>query len=272
MPSLLRSKRNSQRKYIDLINEASSKWANWDPPKRINPGDFGTVIKSTGELVVEGNIYTHAELAHIAKTYPPSEGHEIDRYHIHSYEVRGVDVSAGLGANLLGIQGLVFKSRWQFNSKRGAVLLMYQPRLITVPDAFFTETRDVPILKNKSVVYQVFNCPGFFMYLSNKVDEQVAVGLRADLPPQLSNVNPALGVGWTAHGSIGVRQQGYQPDATYTPLFGLRSLRKRLLRRGESDQGPTELWDETRVPWNYLDDDGMSDAEDDSDDDDDDDD
>ncbi len=30
-------------------------------------------------------------------------------------------------------------------------------------------------------------------------------------------------------------------------------------------------WDETRVPWDHLDDDGMSEAEDDSDDDDDDD-
>ena len=118
MASLFQPKRNPQRKYIDLINEASSKWANWDPPKRIEvgflllahllltdlifvlqqPGDFGTVIKSTGELVVEGNIYVHEALAHIAKRYPPSEGSELDRYHIHSYEVRGVDVGGELGA------------------------------------------------------------------------------------------------------------------------------------------------------------------------------
>lgn len=118
MASLFQPKRNPQRKYIDLINEASSKWANWDPPKRIEvgflllsyllltdlifvlqqPGDFGTVIKSTGELVVEGNIYVHEALAHIAKRHPPSEGSELDRYHIHSYEVRGVDVGGELGA------------------------------------------------------------------------------------------------------------------------------------------------------------------------------
>ena len=61
------------------------------------PGDFGTVIKSTGELVVEGNIYDHEDLAQIAQKHPPCEAHEIDRYHIHSYEVRGVDVAAGLG-------------------------------------------------------------------------------------------------------------------------------------------------------------------------------
>ena len=117
MASLIRPRRNPQRKYIDLINEASCKWANWDPQRRIKvcsplpihlsltdllilqqPGDFGTVIKSTGEFVVEGNIYEHEDLAHIAKNYPPCEGHETDLYHIHSYEVRGVNVGAGFAA------------------------------------------------------------------------------------------------------------------------------------------------------------------------------
>ena len=115
---MIRSRRNPQRKYIDLINEASAKWANWDPPRRIKvgfllpihllltdliavlqqPGDFGTVVKSTGEFVVEGNVYVHGDLAHISKKYLPSEGHELDRYNIHSYEVRGVDIGGGLGA------------------------------------------------------------------------------------------------------------------------------------------------------------------------------
>ena len=55
-------------------------------------------MKSTGEFIVEGNIYTHEDLAHISQTYPPIEGDELDRYHIHSYEVRGVDVAGGVGA------------------------------------------------------------------------------------------------------------------------------------------------------------------------------
>jgi hypothetical protein len=265
MPSLLRSRKNPQRKYIDLINEASSKWATWDLSRRIKPGDFGTVIKSTGELVVEGNIYVLEELKNIAKKYPPCEAHEIDRYHIDSREVRGADIGAGLGANLLGTQDLVFKSHWKFNSKRGAVLLMYRPRLISVPDTFFSETRYVPILKNKSVVYQVFNCPGFYMYLSNKLSEQVAVGLRVN---PSSNVYPPLGVGWMSHGTTGIAQQGYQSNAIYTPLFGLRSLQKRLVRRGEPNQAQSELWGETIAPWDRLDDDGLTEDEDDSDDDD----
>jgi len=149
---------------------------------------------------------------------------------------------------------------------------MYQPRLIIVPDPLFSEIRSVPILRNKSVVHQVYDCPGFYMYLSNKVNEQVAVSLHANLPSQLSYGNPELGVGWMAHGIIGISQQGYQSGAIYTPLFGLTSLKKGMVRRGDPDQAPTERWDETGVPWDRLDDDGMTEAEDDSDDDDDDDD
>ena len=47
--------------------------------------------------MVEGNIYVHGDLAHISKTYPPFEEDELDRYHIHSYEVR-VDDAGGVGA------------------------------------------------------------------------------------------------------------------------------------------------------------------------------
>ena len=65
--------------------------------------------------------------------------------------------------------------------------------------------------------------------------------MRANLPPQVSDVNPALGVGWMAHGTNGISQQGYHSSAIYTPLFSLRSLKKGYLRRvGESDEEPTE--------------------------------
>jgi len=32
---LFRTKENAQRKYVDLIYEAVTKWPNWDPPKTI---------------------------------------------------------------------------------------------------------------------------------------------------------------------------------------------------------------------------------------------
>jgi hypothetical protein len=49
-------------------------------------------------------------------------------------------------------------------------MVMHKPRLSTVPKEFFDEAlkRRFPALKGKSVVYEVYNSPGFFMYLSNK--------------------------------------------------------------------------------------------------------
>lgn len=70
--------------------------------------------------------------------------------------------------NVLSAGGVLIESQWQFNSKRGAVLLMHKPRTTRVPDGFFAESIHIPILRNKCVVNQVWDCPGYFMYLSGK--------------------------------------------------------------------------------------------------------
>ena len=62
------------------------------------PGDFGTVNKKTGELIVEGNIYTHPDIAQIASQHRPIRAAEVDHYHINSFEVRQLGVNADAGA------------------------------------------------------------------------------------------------------------------------------------------------------------------------------
>jgi hypothetical protein len=49
-------------------------------------------------------------------------------------------------------------------------MVLHKPKSTTVPKEFFEEILPLRLasLKGKSVVYQVFNCPGFFMYLSDK--------------------------------------------------------------------------------------------------------
>lgn len=44
-------------KFIDLIQQASSKRANWDSLIDNKAGHYGTINSETGELEVEGNIY-----------------------------------------------------------------------------------------------------------------------------------------------------------------------------------------------------------------------
>lgn len=78
----------------------------------------------------------------------------------------------------------------------------------------------------------------FFFFLLAK--EQVTVNLRANFThpaaPGIS-VDPSVTFSWSTEGCTGVRQYAYQPDAVYTPLFHLRSVRKPLLRRGENGPG-----------------------------------
>ena len=49
-------------------------------------------------------------------------------------------------------------------------MVMHRPQSTTVPREFFDEILKLRLasLKGKSVVYQAFNCHGFFMYLSDK--------------------------------------------------------------------------------------------------------
>ncbi|KAF8266435.1 hypothetical protein EI94DRAFT_1733213 [Lactarius quietus] len=263
-------KGNPQRKFIDLVNEATFKWATWDPPRHIQIGDFGTIDKKTGELKIEGNIFTHAEIKHIAQQYPAFVAPETDLYQIHSQQVTRLDVPANANATAADDQGVSLRSRWQFNNKRGAILLMHRPRLICVPDGFFDEKFDLPLLKRKVVVEQVYNCPGFYMYLSNKTSEQVTVSLRSNTLQPVApggSTDLALSVGWSANGSTGVCQQAYREDAEYTPLFRLKSLGRRHWRR-DGITPMIEKWEVTYPPWGIIDEDGDSEQSDDDDDDD----
>jgi len=67
------------------------------PNKKNQAGDFGTVNKKTGALIVEGNIYTHPDIAQIAHRFHPIQAAEVDVYQINSYEVQGLDVNAAVG-------------------------------------------------------------------------------------------------------------------------------------------------------------------------------
>ncbi|KAH9023040.1 hypothetical protein EDB83DRAFT_2679128 [Lactarius deliciosus] len=273
------TKGNPQRKFVDLINEATFKWANWDPPKviQVSPsplhhsdaaeppvlqiGDFGTIDKKSGRVESRGeHLYA-----------PGDQAYRAGLSRIHSQQVRRLDIQSDVGASATAAddQGVVLKSRWQFNTKRGAILLMHKPRLLCVPDGFFDEKFDLPILKRKVVVEQVYNCPGFYTYLSNKASEQISVSLRANTLPGVDG-EQALSVGWSADGSSGVCQQGFQEDAVYTPLFRLKSLGRRHWRR-DGITPMIEKWEVTYIPWGILDEDGESESESDDDDDDDDD-
>ncbi|KAI0253104.1 hypothetical protein BJV78DRAFT_241313 [Lactifluus subvellereus] len=77
-----------------------------------------------------------------------------------------------------------------------------------------------------------YNCPGFFMYLSDKASKQITISLRANVIPQAAGTNsrPYVMFSWRAEGSTGISHRAYRPYASYSPLFGLRDVRRPLLR------------------------------------------
>ncbi|KAI0259830.1 hypothetical protein BC834DRAFT_598188 [Gloeopeniophorella convolvens] len=253
---------NAQRKYVDLIMQASGKWPNWDPPKTVQPGDFGSVEGETGEFVSEGNIYSLDVIKDLAVQHPIRIGDRVDRHNIHSYEVTGMDASVEQGLDTSGIHCIALKSKWKFSSKRGAILLMHEPQMTYVPDEFLSEVlKRKDILKDKCVVNQVYTCSGFYMYLSNKTREELTVSLRTSVPI----AGPVYGthgakIGWHCDRYAGVQQSAYNAESRYTPLFAMKTRKRRMLRRGDPMSGK-ENWEETDVPWDDLDEDGEPEPE-----------
>jgi len=50
-----------------------------------------------GDLVVEGNVYTHVDIAKIADQHPPVPTPEVDHHEIPSFEVRELEAKADDG-------------------------------------------------------------------------------------------------------------------------------------------------------------------------------
>jgi len=51
----------------------------------------------TGDLVVEGNVYTHVDIAKVADQHPPVPTPEVDHHEIPSFEVRELEAKADDG-------------------------------------------------------------------------------------------------------------------------------------------------------------------------------
>lgn len=178
-----------------------------------------------------------------------------------------------------GFAGLATASisgQWQFEQgRRDALLIMHCPRIRFIPpNAILEKLYDVPKLRGKWLVTNVYVCPAFSMYLSNKckpwpcvrmscdntrwftAGERVSLALTGQVP-----LPAALGVSAGAEGSLGWWSDT-QADLLrkacdkagnycYTPLYSLKRRNPwyenfksvlRAFRDGEEDPSkmPTE--------------------------------
>lgn len=83
--------KEASRKFVDLINRATSQYVNWDSsitcevsapakplfsylPSATQVGDYGTLDRTSGEFVKEGNIYREEAFAELVAQIGPVVG------------------------------------------------------------------------------------------------------------------------------------------------------------------------------------------------------
>ncbi|OAX37728.1 hypothetical protein K503DRAFT_801028 [Rhizopogon vinicolor AM-OR11-026] len=264
----------ASRKFIDLIQGATSKWANWDPPAPIVVGDYGMIDKETGEFHAQGNIYNVGSSIDFPRDDPALQPQVQDRgddeFIAKSWGVTSKTVKATPEANLLGIGNASLNFDLEFdNNKRAAVLIMYKPRYTHLPnDERITKllSTSPDELKGKYIVTQVISCAAYMMYLSDTKKEKFSVSLSSN-----ASVAPAVDVGGefsfnlSSEAFSGIFRKGGDPKANYRPLYRLQKpppkFWERLLgRRGEvHDDDMVEKWHDVDPSWDPLDEQGEED-------------
>jgi hypothetical protein len=270
----------ASRKFIDLIFQSSSKWANWDPPMTIKVGEYGTIDRKTGVLRVEGNIYdeTFQELLKqqgltIDLSHPscqPIKGAVEEDMIMSSIGVKSGDISLTPQVSALNLASASIKAEFQFREgRRGAVLVMHKPQLEYIPQGkVLSVIHEARQLKDKYIVSSTFTCPGYYLYLSNKSGEKVTLALTANAPLAAAigaSAGGGASIDWRTDAQAAFLRKAFDTAGQYryTPLFDLKRRQPWFERTFRGiDEHPTEddLWPDCPPPWNPLDEDGNEDT------------
>ncbi|KAG1748135.1 hypothetical protein EDB19DRAFT_1684462 [Suillus lakei] len=269
----------ASRKFIDLIRQASSKWANWDPPIEIKVGDYGMIDNETGELDVEGNIYDEGfqtlldnQDLNINLSEPscqPQKGGCDDNMIMSSSGVKQGDFSVKPEVSFLNLASASVKAEFQFQEgKRGAVLVMHKPQQEYIPRGkVLNRIHKAVELHDKYLVTSTFTCPGYYIYLSNKSGERIALALTASAPIPAAvglTAGGAASIDWWTDAQAAFLRKAFDKAGQYryTPLYTLKhkgTWVQRLLRGAEEEETEDMMWPDCTPPWQPLDEDGDED-------------
>ncbi|KAF4586460.1 hypothetical protein EYR38_010736 [Pleurotus pulmonarius] len=258
-------KEPDSRLYFKKIYQKSSRFANWEPARRIELGDYGTLNKRTGEFLKDGSIFSHpATKEHAAKLTRRDWATDSIQEYI-SFEASRLQFESGPEIDVSGLAAAEVALRYRFKGGRGAILVMHRPH----PKTLEGDLKNLPAIPNKHIVTSVVDCPDYYMFLSHKEVGDVSLILRASAPavPGVA-AGGKVGGGWQ-HIGLGGTCKASQPGNEYTPLYETRVWSKlsRLRSDGE-DLTAEEGWVPTVPPWKTLDSDGEigeSDSDDDND-------
>lgn len=275
----MRDNTTASRKFIDLIRQASSKWVNWDPPIEIKVGDYGTIDSQSGELYVEGNIYDVAfqtaldnqglKINLSEQSCQPQKGIIEDNMIISSSGVKQMDFSARPEVSDLNLVSAPIKVEFQFEEgKRGAVLVLYKPLHISIPRGkVLTLMHKAIVLQDKYLVTGTFTSPGYYIYLSNRSGERLAVALTASAPVPAAvglTADGTASMDWWTDAQAAFLRKAFDKNLEYryTPLYTLKKRQQfwaRVFRGDEEEETEDDLWPDCATPWQPLDDDGIED-------------
>jgi len=77
-----------------------------------------------------------------------------------------------LSRNFDDLCDIIYKRQWKFGGERAAFLVLHRPQKISIPnsllDTALKAENPLPEIRTKNVVTNVWSCPSFAMYLSNK--------------------------------------------------------------------------------------------------------
>ncbi|KAG1783391.1 hypothetical protein EV702DRAFT_959471 [Suillus placidus] len=270
----------ASRKFIDLIQGATSKWANWDPPKKIEVGDYGTIINETGEFDWEGNIYSphfkeqlkssknkfDIDLADPALR-PNEQEAKDDHITVASWGVTAKKANASTKVAVPGSVNVALKVDLQFDgNKPAAAMVIHKPTYSSLPndERITMLLKSMPdILKGKYIVTEVISCAAYMMHLSYQKAEKFSVTLQA-----LGPVTPFINAGgsasfsWSSEAAHGLYRQGCDPAVKYMPLYRLKKPRPKFWelpfghRGDEKSDDAIDRWEDVDPPWNPLDEEG----------------
>ncbi|OCB86598.1 hypothetical protein A7U60_g6276 [Sanghuangporus baumii] len=274
-----RTKKQASRKFIDLINRAGTIWANWKPSIPIKPGFYGTIDEKTGEFQKKGDIFSpdfdEPEIKDIVNKYLLISAPPVDIQMIRSFDAKKIAIDPKAHVNIFGIAEPTFGGQWQFGRTRGALLVLYKPRITRLPDELLEKLKETEWGQGKQIVTEAHSCPGFVLYLSDKSKcsydpskqscthleftdkEMVTISLRADVPVNAGvTAGAGIKVGWVASGATGNYIEAYTNEPVYVPLYQIKEIGKMNGRRGKITDPVNEDWVPVKVPWKSLDDDG----------------
>ncbi|KAG2129592.1 hypothetical protein DEU56DRAFT_493042 [Suillus clintonianus] len=230
---------HAQRKFIELIFDRTGKYPNWDPPSEITVGSYGRIDRDTGNLNIEGSIYSDhfKELLIDAGINPESGEHlpedcpEESEFTTWSKNVKRIESKVDSQAAVPEIATAAIKGTWQAKKgTTGAVFLMSNPRMKRITSDAIGKLANIRLLQSMHLVTKTFSCPAFYMHLSDTSGESFSIALLGSAP-SVGAVDATAPMRWWSDTQTGLARSGCKTEHCYTPLYELLHVRHPRNRR-----------------------------------------